>query len=437
MPEKEPEIITEGGHFYNLRKIYRQLYAQVFFAIICGIIIGHFWPHLGESLKPLGDAFIKMVKMIIAPVIFLTLVNGIAGMADLRKVGRVAAKAFAYFFTFSTLALIIGLIIGNVLQPGHGLHINPAAISESARDAASHFTEQAKDISFIAFLLNIIPATVVSAFVSGNILQVLFFSVLFGIALSASGEAGRPVLNFIQALIKPIFKLISMIMRTAPIGAFGAMAFTIGAFGIGSIASLAYLIFSFYLAAFIFISVILGLVCRRCGFSIFALLRYLKAELLLVFGTSSSESALPSLMQKMEQAGAKRSVVGLVVPTGYSFNLDGTNMYMTLTALFIAQALDIHLSFGQQLLIVVVAMLSSKGAAGVPGAGFIALAATLQVVPALPAAGMALILGIDRFMDICRSLTNIIGNAVACVVVAKWENELDTEQLRKTLSAKG
>ncbi|KAA6204904.1 MAG: dicarboxylate/amino acid:cation symporter [Candidatus Tokpelaia sp.] len=431
MPGKEPKIILENGVAYNFRILYRRLYVQVFFAIICGIIVGYFWPGLGEALKPLGDAFIKLVKMIIAPVIFLTIASGIAGMSDLRKVGRVAGKALLYFFTFSTLALIIGLIIGNLLQPGHGLHINPATLN---RNTVSHYLEQAHDLSFIAFVLNIIPATVVSAFVSGNILQVLFFSVLFGIALGAAGDKGKPVLDFIQALTSPIFKLVAIIMKAAPIGAFGAMAFTIGAYGIASVVNLAYLVLSFYLAAFLFVALLLGAVCRRCGFSVFALLRYLKDELLLVLGTSSSESALPSLMEKMEKAGARKSVVGLVVPTGYSFNLDGTNMYMTLAALFIAQALDIHLSLGQQLLILLVAMLSSKGAAGVAGAGFIALAATLQVVPALPAAGMALILGIDRFMDMCRSLTNIIGNAVACIVVAKWENELNEEQLHQTLN---
>jgi len=427
---KQPKIIIENGVLYNLQVIYSLLYVQVFFAIICGIIIGHFWPTLGESLKPLGDAFIKLVKMIIAPVIFLTIVTGIAGMSDLRKVGRVTGKAFAYFLTFSTLALIVGLIVGNILQPGHGLHISAATLHE---DAVAHYIEKAHENSVIGFLMNIIPATVVSAFVSGNILQVLFFSVLFGIALGAVGEKGKPVLGFIQALIAPIFKLVSMIMKVAPIGAFGAMAFTIGAYGIKSVGNLAYLIGSFYFAAFLFIAIILGFVCRACGFSVFALIRYLKDEMLLVLGTSSSESALPSLMEKMEKAGAKKSVVGLVVPTGYSFNLDGTSMYMTLCALFIAQALDIHLAFHQQILILVVAMLSSKGAAGVAGAGFIALAATLQVVPDLPLGGMALILGIDRFMDMCRSLTNIIGNAVACVVVAKWEGELDSEKLRETL----
>ena len=430
MPGKEPKIILENGVAYNFRILYRRLYVQVFFAIICGIIIGHFWPPIGESLKPLGDAFIKLVKMIIAPVIFLTIASGIAGVSDVRKVGRVAGKAFAYFITFSTLALVIGLLVGYILQPGHGLHIDPASLN---KDAVSHYIEETHDQSLVGFVMNIIPATVVSAFVSGNILQILFFSVLFGIALGAVGEKGEPVLTLIQSLINPIFKLVGMIMKLAPFGTFGAMAFTIGAYGIGTLTNLAYLAATFVFTAFLFVTVLLGFVCRRCGFSIFALLRYLKDELLLVFGTASSEAALPSLMEKMEKAGAKKSVVGLVVPTGYSFNLDGSNMYMTLAALFIAQAMDIHISLSQLLLILVVAMLSSKGMAGVPGASFIALAATLQVIPDIPVAGIALILGIDRIMDMFRSLTNIIGNAVACIVVAKWENELDEAQLHQTL----
>jgi len=433
MQEKQPETIRENGVLYNLRIVYSLLYVQVFFAIVCGILIGHFFPHIGESLKPLGDAFIKMIKMIIAPIIFLTIVSGIAGVSDVKKVGRVAGKAFIYFFTLSTLALIIGLIVGNLAHPGSGLHINPASLNQAA---VSHYIEESQDSSFTAFLMNIIPATVVSAFTSGNILQVLFFSVLFGIALGTVGDKGKPILDFIRSLTSPFFKLVGIIMKFAPVGAFGAMAFTIGAYGIGSVLNLAFLAVTFLISAFIFVTVILGLVCRFCGFSIFALMRYLKDELILVFGTASSESVLPSLMQKLEKAGAKDSVVGLVVPTGYSFNLDGTNMYMTLAILFMAQALDIDLSLSQQMLILVVAVLSSKGVAGVPGAGFISMAATLQVIHTLPVAGIALILGMDRFMDMFRSLTNVIGNSVACFVVAKWEGELDTDQLQKTLNAK-
>jgi len=404
---------------------YKYLYVQVIFAIICGILLGHFWPDSGVALKPLGDGFIKLVKMIIAPVIFLTIVSGIAGMSDLKKVGRVAGKAMVYFLTFSTFALIIGLIIGNVIQPGHGMHINLATLDQAA---VAHYAEQAHEVSITAFLMNIIPTTVVSAFASGDILQVLFFSVLFGIALGSVGDRGKPVLNFIHALAAPVFKLVSILMKAAPVGAFGAMAFTIGRYGIGSVANLAFLIVTFYITSLLFVVVVLGTVCRYNGFSIFLLIRYIKDELLLVLGTSSSEAALPSLMEKMEQAGARKSVVGLVIPTGYSFNLDGTNIYMTLATLFIAQALDIHLSLGEQILILTVAMLSSKGAAGITGAGFITLAATLQVVPAIPVAGMALILGIDRFMSECRALTNLVGNAVACIVVARWENEMDEDK---------
>lgn len=427
------ETIKRQGAAYRYRTLYRHLYVQVIFAIVCGILLGHFWPDIGIALKPLGDGFIKLVKMIIAPVIFLTIVSGIAGMSDLTKVGRVAAKAMTYFLFFSKLALVVGLITGNLLQPGHGMHINPATLDQSS---VAQYFEQAHKASIITFLMNIIPSTVVSAFASGDILQVLFFSVLFCIALGSVGERGIPVLNFIHALIAPVFKLVSILMKAAPVGAFGAMSFTIGKYGIGSVVNLAFLIATFYITSLLFIIIVLGAICRYNGFSIFSLIHYIKDELLLVLGTSSSEAALPSLMEKMEQAGAKKSVVGLVIPTGYSFNLDGTNIYMTLATLFIAQALDIQLSFGEQILILLVAMLSSKGAAGITGAGFITLAATLQVVPAIPVAGMALILGIDRFMSECRALTNIIGNAVACIVVARWENELDDNKLAGRLNAR-
>ncbi|KXF78464.1 C4-dicarboxylate transporter [Paramesorhizobium deserti] len=411
--------------------IYGHLYVQVLVAIAAGIALGHFYPDLGASLKPLGDAFIKLVKMIIAPVIFLTVATGIAGMSDLQKVGRVAGKAMLYFLTFSTLALIVGLIVANVIQPGSGMHINPSSLDANA---VANYAEKAHEQSITGFLTNIIPSTIVGAFASGDILQVLFFSVLFGIALGMVGEKGAPVLNFLQALSAPIFKLVAILMKAAPIGAFGAMAFTIGKYGIESIANLAMLVGTFYLTSLLFVLVILGAVARYNGFSILALIRYIKEELLLVLGTSSSEAALPTLMEKMEKAGCKKSVVGLVVPTGYSFNLDGTNIYMTLAALFIAQAMDIPLSIGDQILLLLVAMLSSKGAAGITGAGFITLAATLSVVPAVPVAGMALILGIDRFMSECRALTNLVGNAVATIVVARWEKELDTEKLAAAMS---
>lgn len=412
---------------------YKHLYVQVLAAIAAGILLGHFYPEIGAQLKPLGDAFIKLVKMIIAPVIFLTVATGIAGMSDMKKVGRVAGKAMLYFLTFSTLALVVGLVVANVVQPGAGMHIDPATLDAAA---VATYTEKAHDSSITGFLMNIIPTTIVGAFADGDILQVLFFSILFGISLALVGERGQPVTDFLQAVIAPVFKLVAILMKAAPIGAFGAMAFTIGKYGIGSVTNLAMLIGTFYLTSFLFVAVILGAVCRYNSFSILALIRYIKEELLLVLGTSSSEAALPGLMNKMEKAGCKRSVVGLVIPTGYSFNLDGTNIYMTLAALFIAQATDIPLSLGDQILLLAVAMLSSKGAAGITGAGFITLAATLSVVPAVPVAGMALILGIDRFMSECRAITNFIGNAVATVVVARWEGELDQTLFHAALGGK-
>jgi len=401
---------------------YRHLYFQVLAAIVAGILLGHFDPGVGAAMKPLGDAFIRLVKMVITPVIFLTVATGIAGVADLKRVGRVAGKAMIYFLSFSTLALILGLIISNVVQPGSGMHIDPATLDAKA---AAAYAAKAHDASIVGFLMDIIPNTIVGAFAKGDILQVLFFSVLFGVALAMAGEHGKPVVDFLQALTNPVFRLVAILMKAAPIGAFGAMAFTIGKYGIGSIANLAFLIGTFYVTSLLFVLVVLGAVARYNGFSILALIRYIKEELLLVLGTSSSEAALPALMTKMERAGCDRSVVGLVIPTGYSFNLDGTNIYMTLAALFIAQATDTHLSLADQILLLLVAMLSSKGAAGITGAGFITLAATLSVVPSVPIAGMALILGIDRFMSECRALTNFVGNAVATVVVARWENELD------------
>ncbi|PPU77658.1 dicarboxylate/amino acid:cation symporter [Xanthomonas sp. NCPPB 1638] len=409
---------------------YRQLYFQVVVAIVLGALLGHFEPAFAESLKPLGDAFIKLVKMIIAPVIFLTIVTGIAGMTHLKTVGRVFAKAMIYFLFFSTLALVVGMVVAHVVQPGAGMNINPAELDQSA---VNTYVQKSHELSLVGFLMDIIPATLISAFVDGNILQVLFVAVLFGIALALVGERGRPVLSFLEALTAPVFRLVHILMKAAPIGAFGAIAFTIGKYGVESLVNLAWLVGSFYLTSLFFVLVILGLVCRFCGFSVLKLIRYLKAELLLVLGTSSSESALPSLMEKMEKAGCEKSVVGLVVPTGYSFNLDGTNIYMTLAALFIAQATNVDLTLGQQITLLAVAMLSSKGAAGVTGAGFITLAATLSVVPDVPVAGMALILGVDRFMSECRSLTNFIGNAVATVVVSRWENALDRDQLKQVL----
>ncbi|WP_373284541.1 dicarboxylate/amino acid:cation symporter [Sphingomonas metalli] len=415
------------------RPWYAQLYVQVLIAITAGVLLGHFAPATGEALKPLGDAFIKAVKMIIAPVIFLTIVTGIAGMRDLASVGRVAGKAFLYFFFFSTLALIVGMIVANVVQPGAGLNIDPATLDTSK---VSEFAAKAHDTTITGFLTGIIPDTFLSAMTEGNILQVLFVAILFGISLAMVGDRGAKVLDLLDDVSIAFFKLVGIVMKAAPIGAFGAMAFTIGKYGVGALANLAFLVGTFYLTSILFVVIVLGVVARLAGFSIFSLIAYLKAELLLVLGTSSSESALPSLIEKMERAGCPKSIVGLVVPTGYSFNLDGTNIYMTLAALFIAQACNVELTIGQQLLLLGVAMLSSKGAAGVTGAGFITLAATLSIVPSVPVAGMALILGIDRFMSECRSLTNFIGNAVATVVVSRWEGKLDRAQFDAALAGR-
>ena len=401
---------------------YRHLYVQVLAAIAFGVALGIVAPATAEAMKPIGDAFIKLVKMIIAPVIFLTIVTGIAGMRDLGAVGRVAARAFAYFLLMSTFALVLGLIVGNLVRPGAGLNSDPASL-----DAAkvADYAAKAHASTVTGFVMEVIPDTFVSALTAGNILQTLLVAILFGVALALVGDRAAKAQSALEQISIVMFKLVAIIMKLAPLGAFGAMAFTIGKYGAATLANLALLVGTFYATSLLFVLVILGAVARVAGFSIFRLISYLKAELLLVLGTSSSESALPSLIEKMERAGCPKTIVGLVVPTGYSFNLDGTNIYMTLAALFIAQALNVDLSLGQQLLLLGVAMLSSKGAAGVTGAGFITLAATLSIIPDLPVAGMALILGVDRFMSECRSLTNFIGNAVATVVVTRWEGRLD------------
>jgi len=413
------------------RPFYRSMHGQVLVAILLGIAVGILWPPLGAALKPLGDAFIKLVKMVIAPVIFLTVTTGIAGMGELKAFGRVAAKAFVYFLSLSTLALVIGLIVARVAHPGTGMNIAAASLDSKA---IADYVEQAHDQTVVGFLMALIPTTMLSALTEGNILQTLFLAVLTGIAISLVGERAKPVSDLLERLALITFRIVGILMRAAPVGAFGAMAFTIGKYGVGVLLNLGALVACFFLTSFLFVAIVLGLVARLNGFSIWALLKYLKAELLLVLGTSSSEAALPSLIEKMERAGCDKAVVGLVVPTGYSFNLDGTNIYMTLAALFIAQALNVHLTLGQELALLAVAMLSSKGAAGVTGAGFITLAATLSIVPSVPVAGMALILGVDRFMSQGRSLTNFIGNAVATIVVARWENALDKAQFDRTLN---
>jgi aerobic C4-dicarboxylate transport protein len=412
------------------KPFYRILYVQVLIAVAIGILLGHFYPQLGVAMKPLGDGFIKLIRMLIGPIIFCTVVTGIAGMQNLGKVGRVGGKALIYFEVMSTLALIIGLFAAHLLHPGAGFNVDPASIDTKS---IATYTTQAKAQSTSEFLLHIIPSTVTDAFAKGDILQILFAALLFGSALSMIGERGAMVTDFIGQVSKVFFRMVHIVTKVAPIGAFGAMAFTIGKYGLVSLVPLLKLIGCFYLTALLFVFVALGLVARFTGFSIWHFVNYIKEELAIVLGTSSSEAALPQLMEKMENLGCSRSVVGLVIPTGYSFNLDGTNIYMTMAVIFIAQALNIDLTWQQEALILVVAMLTSKGASGVTGAGFITLAATLAVIPDLPVAGMVLILGIDRFMSECRALTNIVGNGVACVVVSAWERELDRSRLDETL----
>ena len=413
------------------KPFYKILYVQVLFAIVLGVLLGVFYPELGTKMKPLGDGFIKLIKMIIAPVIFCTVVAGIAGMQDMKKVGRVGGKALLYFEVVSTFALVIGLVVANVAKPGAGFNVDVAHLDTKS---IAQYTEKAQHQSTVDFLLNIIPNTFVDAFAKGDILQVLLIAILFGTALSILGERGRATTRIIEDFSHAIFGVVNIVMKLAPVGAFGAMAFTIGKYGLASLIPLAKLMGSFYLTCGLFVVVVLGTIAKLTGFSIFKFIGYIKEELLIVLGTSSSESALPALMRKLEKLGCSKSVVGLVVPTGYSFNLDGTNIYMTMAALFVAQATNTDLTLTQELTILAVAMLTSKGASGITGAGFITLAATLAVVPTIPVAGMALILGIDRFMSECRALTNFVGNGVASVVVSKWENELDKERMDAVLS---
>lgn len=411
-------------------KLFKSLYFQVILAICVGILLGHFYPSFAVELKPLGDGFIKLIKMMIAPIIFCTIVTGIAGMQNTKKVGRVGLKAILYFEVVTTLALIIGLIIINVLKPGVGMNIDPASLDTKA---VENFITEGKSQSVTDFLLHIIPENIVNAFSTGSILQVLFFAILLGFALSKIGEKAAPLLKGIQSLEDGLFTIIKMIMKLAPIGALGAMAFTIGKYGVGSLAQLGQLMVSFYITCIIFILLVLGAVLKITGFNIFRLLIYIKEELLVVFGTSSSESALPGLMDKLERVGCSEPVVGLVVPTGYSFNLDGTSIYLTMAAVFLAQATNTPLDLGHQITLLLVLLLTSKGAAGVTGSGFIVLAATLPTVGHIPVAAIALIFGIDKFMSEGRALTNIIGNAVATVVVAKWEKEIDMEKAKSLI----
>jgi len=410
------------------------LYIQVLIAITIGILLGHFYPETATTMKPLGDGFIKLIKMMIAPIIFCTVVTGIAGMQAMDKVGRVGIKALLYFEVVSTLALVIGLIVVHLIQPGAGMNVD---ISSLDAKSLSAYTDAVKTLGIVDFLLNIIPVSVVDAFAKGDILQVLLFSLLFGFSLAAMKDTGTQVVCVIEKVSHVLFGIVETIMKLAPIGAFGAMAFTIGKYGIASLAPLAKLMGSFYLACLLFIFIVLGLIARLTGFSLVKFIIYIKDELLIVLGTSSSESVLPRMMIKLEKLGCSKSVVGLVIPTGYSFNLDGTSIYLTMAAIFVAQATNTPLTLMQELTILGVLLLTSKGAAGVTGSGFITLAATLSVVPTIPVAGLALILGIDRFMSEARALTNLIGNGVATVVAAKWEKELDMQKMEAALNPIG
>jgi aerobic C4-dicarboxylate transport protein len=411
--------------------LYKSLYFQVLCAIVIGIALGHFYPSTGEAMKPLGDGFVKLIKMIIAPVIFCTVVIGIAGMEDMKKVGKTGGLALLYFEIVSTVALIIGLLLVNFLQPGVGMNVDPASLDTKSIAA---YTAPGKMGSVTDFVLGIIPTSMVDAFAKGDVLQVLLVAVLFGFALHKFGGRGTLVFDFIEKISHVLFSVVGAIMKVAPIGAFGAMSFTIGKYGVGSLFSLAKLMGTFYLTCLLFIFVVLGIITRLHGFSIWKFVKYIKEELLIVLGTSSSESVLPRMLAKMENAGAKKTVVGLVIPTGYSFNLDGTAIYLTMAAVFIAQATNTPMTFVQELTLLGVLLLTSKGAGGITGSGFIVLAATLSAVGHVPVAGLALILGIDRFMSEARALTNTIGNGVATLVVAKWSGELDSERLNKVLN---
>jgi aerobic C4-dicarboxylate transport protein len=414
-----------------MRRWVRSLYLQVLVAVALGALLGFLNPALGAAMKPFGDGFIKLVKMLIAPIVFTTVVTGIAKMGDLKRVGRIGLKGIVYFEVLTTFALAIGLLIGKLAQPGAGMNVDPAKLDTSA---IASYTASGHSLSTVDFLLNIIPKDVADAFARGDILQVLLFSILFGVALAAFKDRGSIVLHFVEELSQVLFRIVAIIMRLAPLGAFGAMAFTVGRYGIGSLLSLGKLMATFYATSLLFVLIVLGLVLRWAGLGIFRFLGYLREEILIVLGTSSSESALPLLMRKLERLGCPESVVGLLVPMGYSFNLDGTSIYLTLATLFIAQATNTHVTLAQELEILAVLLLTSKGAAAVTGGGFITLAATLSAVGNIPVAGLALLLGIDRFMSEARAITNLIGNGVATVVVSRWEGELDVDRARRILA---
>jgi len=412
---------------------YTVLYLQVLIAVALGIAIGWLWPDTGIALKALGDGFIKLVKMVIAPIIFCTVVHGVASMTDMKKLGRVGTKTLLYFEVISTFALVIGLVVVNLLQPGAGFNIDPATLDPDAVAASREAGQQAHSLAIVPFLLGIIPTSFFDALAKGDVLQVLVVALLTAFALSALGERGQPVLRAIDTGSQLFFGILSLIVRLAPIGALGAMAFTVGRYGLGSLSLLLKLMGGFYLTSAVFVVVVLGLVARGAGFSIFSLLRFIKEEILLVLGTSSSETALPGIMQKLKRLGCAPATVNFVVPTGYSFNLDGTNIYMAMAAIFLAQATNTPLDLQHQIMLLLVAMLSSKGASGVTGAGFIALAATLAVLPTVPIESLALLVGIDRFMSECRAVTNLIGNSVATVAISRWEGEVTPAQLASNL----
>lgn len=442
--QSSPDTVTQGLELHEMRcgncpdvpkathtPWYKVLYIQVLIAIVAGIAVGYFYPHVGVKLKPLGDIFIGLIKMMIAPVIFCTIVHGIASMSDLKSVGRVAVKALIYFEVVSTLALAIGLVVAEIVHPGRGFNINPATLDPKA--VASYVT-LAKQQGFVAHLIAIVPGSFFSALVNGDILQVLLVSILTGVTVAGMGSIGERITSAVDVAGKMFFRLIGIIVRAAPVGAFGAMAFTIASYGVRSLLNLGALIATFYGTSLLFVLLVLGLIARLCGFSILRFIAYIKDELLIVLGTSSSETVLPRIMQKMEALGAPRTIVGLVVPTGYSFNLDGTNIYMTLATLFLAQATNTHLSLGQELSILGIAILTSKGASGVTGAGFVTLAATLSIIPDIPVQSIAILVGIDKFMSECRALTNTVGNGLASIVISRWEHQLDSNKLKDAMA---
>ncbi|MGO4814539.1 dicarboxylate/amino acid:cation symporter [Cupriavidus sp. 2MCAB6] len=430
MPTVHSAIPAAAPVARSHKEWYRHLYVQVFIAVVIGILLGHFYPNAAQAMKPLGDNFLKLVKLMVAPLIFCTVVHGIASMRDIKAVGRLGGKALIYFEVMTTLALAIGLLVVNIMKPGVGMHVDPTSLDASSIAA---YTKAAHEQTVVGYISHIIPHTVIGAFAEGDLLQVLFISIIFAFALQMLGEKGKPMLDVIDSAANTFFNMVRIVMYVSPLGAFGAIAFTIGKYGIGSLASYGQLLATYYLTAVLFVVIVLGAVCRLAGFSLFSFLRYIREELLIVLGTSSSESALPRLMAKLERLGCDKSAVGLVVPSGYSFNLDGSCINMTVLAIFIAQATDTYLSLGQQITLLAILLLTSKGAASVSGGAFIVLAATLGTIPGFPVAGLVLVLGVYRFISEGGAIVNVIGNGIATIVVAKWEKVLDEETLQREL----